>query len=1573
MREVPPSLVTVLEAAPPEVQDWLRAYYATASVDVLALVPPKIWQAGACAHQRFAAEPPPESGRVCVEPSGLEGYERMLSVCPDRPFLVDSLQLVLRRAGARVLAVVHPVLPLSRAGGRLTVTPEAPRESLVQILFAPPTDPGVSATLKDRLQQALIDVQQMVGDFAAMREATLEMAAHLRHHDTSHQGAEREEAAAFLDWLIDGHFTFMGSARSLLVERPEGTGFIAAPDGALGLARPGRCLADTDALIAPRAELDKYAESTRLVVVTQATQRAPVHHDEYLDLISVKRFEGGRLVGTLRLIGLFTTDVFVERPRHIPLLRMRVQRVLARAGFGEDSHAGKQLRDTLALLPRDELWQSSDDELYALAMGVRALREGLQLRLFLRRDRYGRYFSALIYLPRERYGRELRDRLVEGLRSALGGISADRSVEFPRGGQHARLQVRIDTPPGTPAPTDVAALEAQLRALTHTWDERLRERLRGSPEGERRIGRYAQAFDRSFIDVTPPEAALADIAVLEQLCDAQPRRVRLLPPVEGAAAFTELRLYTRGAPTALSAVLPQLEHFGLNVIGQDPSEVRPSEGPVCWVQSFTLKPVPVDGDATAQAFRFQEAFHAMLCGVVEDDPLHQLVLWGGLDARQVVILRVLVRYLVQTGLPFSQRFLEQTVVDHPLIARRLVQCFCLRHDPGEPQAGRSAAYEAAVEALRRDLDAIPSQDADRVLRCALGVIAASLRSNYFLDRSVVSLKLASAAIPELPLPRPLFEIFVYSPRVEGVHLRGGRVARGGIRWSDRLQDFRTEVLGLMKAQQVKNAIIVPVGAKGGFVVKQADRSDRDAWLREGREAYVEFLTGLLDLTDNRRGENIEPPSGVVCHDEPDPYLVVAADKGTATFSDLANETAAHYGFWLGDAFASGGSQGYDHKQMGITARGAWESVKRHFRERGRDIQCEPFTVIGIGDMSGDVFGNGMLLSPHIRLLAAFDHRHIFIDPSPDAAASLAERQRLFALPRSSWDDYDRRRLSPGGGIWARTEKRIPLTPEVQSLLETQEAALTPQALIRLILKAKADLLWNGGIGTYVKGSHESHAEVGDRSNEGLRIDARELRVRVVGEGGNLGLTQAARIEYALAGGAINTDAIDNAGGVHSSDREVNIKIPLNRLMQDQKLDRHTRDPLLKSMTDDVARAVLRDNQVQSGALSLMSLDGVSRLDEYQQLLRLLEREGRIDRAVDGLPDEEALKERRRRDQGLTRPELAVLLAYSKISLFDELVNSGVVDDPWFTVDLLAYFPPALVEAFGPALETHQLRREIIATILSNGLCNRMGASFAHRISAELGVGRAEVVRAWAAAHAMIDGDRYWGWLDAVPPRHSAAQHRVVSQRVAGLLKHLCRQLLMQRSASLEIADLHARFRPWMAHFDTDAATAALPLRYREDHDRAVVAHREEGFVEAEAEALARLRRLGVVPDLVALADGNGRDVPEVATLYFALGEQFDLPWLHAQINALRVSGRWPALARANLRDDLFRIQALLVARVLRPTRAGCAVVPALAAWQADEAERIRFVQRRLDALRGDTGDEFMRLVVAARELYRLCQ
>ena len=1554
--------------------DWVSAYFRTTDEEILAALPLAQCLEAAHAHRRFAAVSPPEAGHLRVDTTGDGRRMRLLVVSPDRPFLVDSLLLNLRRAGARVHWVVHPLLALARID---TALPEAaasgPIESLVQVLFEPPRT-ATAEGLASLLRQTLQEVHQAVADYPAICRRLRALATDLR---ALQGGAAQDEAAAFVDWLVDGHFTFLGLMETTLTDAAGRSGFHMQTESGLGLARPNGPLADTDALMAPSAELDKYAGSTRLVVVTKAMRRATVHHDEYLDVISIKHLgpQGG-IGGTVRVIGLFTSDVYDERPRHIPLLRAKIGQLLDRAGVGPGSHAGKQLRDVVAMLPRDELWQSSEEELYALALGVHALRDQPRLRLFLRRDRYGRYFSALVYVPRERYTRDWRDQVVDTLMSALGGTEVDRRVEFPRGGVHARLHLLIRTPPGTASPPDVTAIEAALEAATRTWVQGLEMALRRLPDGDALWRRWGQAFDRGFTEATLPEAACDDIAVLEQLDDAQPIRVRLLvSDTDGAACVTHLRLYSRGQPAALSEVLPRLEHFGLFVIEQDPGEVRPVGAPPAWVHRFEVRVHGrCVGTAAEQQLRFETAFHALLRGEVEDDSLHRLVLLGGLGVRDVVILRLLTRYLVQTGLPYSRNFMMDQLVASPSLAAQLVALFHARFDPAQPRDGRAAAVAGVDAELDAALEAVPGLDADRVLRACTAVIRAGLRTNFYLGKPEISLKLDPRRLPELPLPRPMFEIYVYSTTMEGVHLRGGQVARGGLRWSDRLQDYRTEVLGLMKAQQVKNSIIVPGGAKGGFVLRGGDRSDREAWSAAGRAAYVAFLRGLLDLTDNREGQQIVAPAGVVCHDGPDPYLVVAADKGTARFSDLANATAAEYGFWLGDAFASGGSQGYDHKAMGITARGAWESVRRHFRALGadsRDIQTAPFTVIGIGDMSGDVFGNGMLLSPQIRLIAAFDHRHIFIDPNPDPARSFAERQRLFALPRSSWADYDPAALSPGGGIFERSTKQIALSPEARAALATDVERMGPFDLIHCILQAPADLLWNGGIGTYVKASHESHAAAGDRGNDAVRVDARDLRVRVIGEGGNLGLTQAARIEFSLGGGLVNTDAVDNAGGVHSSDREVNIKIPLNTLMREGTLDRATRDPLLVSMTDDLIAAVLHDNRLQSGALGLMAAGGVARLDEHLQLLTRLERDGYLDRRVEGLPDDERLQERRRRGLGLTRPELAVLLAYAKIALFDELVASEVPDDPALLPWLIGYFPAAMVDRYGAALAQHQLRREIIATVLANAVCNRMGAPFAHRVAAELGVRRPQVVQAWARAHALMDADLYWAWTDAPTSPLDLPQQQVVDQRVGGLLKHVTRYLLTL-PPSTDSKTLLSRYAAWRTLLADPALQASLPPAYASDHQRVIEQHVESGFDRETATTLATTRLFGLIPDLVML-DPDGRHPPRaLVDLHLAVGERFALPWLQAQVAQLQVSGRWPALARGNLRDDVYRVHRQLTAQVLPQPGDVADAGAALQRWSAPREERLRFLEHRLSALRADGGDDFMRLVVAVRELFRLC-
>ena len=1566
-------------SAPPTA--FLSRYFETASGDALRARAPQALFALAQAHWALAAQRAPGEIRVRVEPPA-EGHAlaRVQTVIEDMPFLVDSVMLCVREAGGVIDWAVHPILYMVRdAGGHLDVqaseTRQGPAESLIHIEFEPLADADSYRRLEATLRTTLAEVRTAVADYAAMRARLLALAGSLAVVPAGANPQEFAEARAFLDWLHERHFTFLGLAESRAEPASDGrTTLRTLAEAGLGLLRAGARLASSDELIAPQEELDKYAGSARLLVITKANVRSSVHHAEYLDVISVKQFAAdGSIAGTVRLIGLFTGDAYAERPSEIPVVRHKVAEVIERARLPADSHSAKNLREILQAWPRDELFQTGEEELFTAAMSVRALRDRHQLRFLMRRDRYGRFYSCLVFVPRERYSRELREILARELLGLFGGYSVERNVEFLRGG-FTRMHFIVRTPPGTRTGHSAEEIEARLVVVTRSWREQLREALAAGADGDGRLAaRFLDAFPLSAQEVITPAEAAADIAVLASLGAGQALGVRLLLDPQGQVGG--LKLYREGGPVALSDALPLLENFGLRVLNQDPTELVTSSGERLWIQSFALAPVSAS-ELTPEALRrlFETAFLATWNGACENDGLNRLVLAASLSARQVTALRTLATYLVQTALPYGPVYIQSTLAAHPAICRQLVQLFEARFDPRLSETQRRDQQLLVGQALDNALDQVASLDADRILRAAVNVVRAGLRSNYFQTlpdgsfKHYVSLKLDPAKIPDLPLPRPMFEIWVYAPEVEGVHLRGGKVARGGLRWSDRRQDFRTEVLGLMKAQMVKNTVIVPVGAKGGFVLKTGNPAERESWAKLGVEGYKTFLRGLLDITDNRRGVEVIAPQDVVRYDEDDPYLVVAADKGTATFSDIANGISADYGHWLGDAFASGGSVGYDHKKMGITAKGAWESVKRHFRELGKDIQTSSFSVVGIGDMSGDVFGNGMLLSPHIQLLAAFDHRHIFLDPRPDASASFAERARLFALPRSSWDDYDKSLISKGGGIYPRSAKSIELSAEIQQALDIGAKRLSPNELMNAILKAPVDLLWNGGIGTYVKASSQAHPEVGDRANDGLRVNGRELRCKVVGEGGNLGCTQLGRIEAALNGVKLNTDAIDNAGGVHSSDREVNIKIPLNQLMAEGRLDRASRDPLLISMTEDLARAVLRDSTVQSGAVSLLESQAASRLDEHRELIRTLEHEGLLNRAVEFLPDEEALKERQRQGQGLTRPELSVLLAYAKMSLYNATLASDMPDDPFFVRDLLGYFPPALVERHGEALRGHQLKREIIATILSNAVANRMGVSFAHRLAADHGHDRGEVLKAYATGHEIYEGDRYWTAIEALDNRLPAALQTRLMGYVSGLLKHASNWLVMSGHARRPVLAAVDRFAAAIRELET-LLPGLLPPSYREDWDRTLAQLEGEGVPPELATRLAATRVLGAAPDITELALEANLTLKEAATAYFAVGERFRLLGLYAAINSLQVRGKWPALARGNLRDDLYHIHRLLTGRVLR--MAGPGAEQRLEQWSASNAGPLRFAEQRVAELRAAGAMDFAGLVVAVRELRKL--
>jgi len=1585
----------------PLFRTFLRHYYEMASLESLQLRAAEDLVDVAVAHFRLAQRRKPGDLLIEVRPppdpqaAGSKGFAVVRTVIEDMPFLYDSVGMAVRDKGASIDWTVHPVLRMARDGkGQLQGVAGADGagepESLIHVECEALARPEDYDALAAKLREVLTELRQCVRDFPAMSGKMKEVADRL---DPVPQGADPDEfreAQAFLRWLNEGRFTFLGYGESRVASAGRADAeFVDLPEAGLGLLRPGGRFEETREYIAPREELSKYATSKRLVVVSKGNVRSQLHHPEYFDVISVKHFApDGHATGVSRFVGLFATEVYTSRVREIPLLRRKAEYVMRRARLPEQSHSGKNLREILHTLPREELFQVSEDELFRICMGIRALRDRHQLRVFMRRDRYGRHYAFMVYLPRDRYSRELRDRIAQELGAmfkATGGV--DRNVEFLRGGSLARIHYIARTEPGTTVNLTAADVEQRLLAATRSWREQLREVFRPHPviDGAVMAARFGDAFPVSYTASTSAEEAAGDIEHLIRLSVGEPLLPRLTPGADGVAT---LKLYSYGRPIALSDVLPTLENFGLRVIWQDPTEVRPKDSEPLWVQAFAVQLAGAGAIGEAQRSAFEAALLQTWRGEVENDGLNRLVLRAGLDARQVVCLRTLCKYLIQTGLPYSQSYIEQLMSEYAPIARALVRLFETRFDPALDDKKRKTEELKLAQELDALLDKVATLDADRVLRTALGVVRAALRTNYFQAvagafKHYVSIKLDPRRVPELPQPLPMFEIFVYAPEVEGIHLRGGKVARGGLRWSDRKQDYRIEVLGLMKAQMVKNAIIVPVGAKGGFVVKRGDPGKREEWLKLGVECYKTFVRGLLDLTDNRVGDAVVPPPQVVRYDEDDPYLVVAADKGTATFSDIANGLSAEYRFWLGDAFASGGSAGYDHKKMGITARGAWESVKRHFREMpaeadaaggargpGRDIQSEEFTVVGIGDMSGDVFGNGMLLSRKIRLLAAFDHRHVFLDPNPDCEASFKERERMFALPRSSWDDYDKAAISKGGGVFPRSAKSIKLSDEARKALDIRKSTLTPNELISAILKAPVDLLWNGGIGTYVKSQYQGHVDVGDRANDAIRVNGRELRCKVVGEGGNLGMTQLGRIEYALHGGRCNTDAIDNSGGVHSSDREVNIKIPLNGLMQAGVLTREKRDPLLAKMTDDLARAVLYDNYVQSLAISLLERDAAARLGEHGFLVRVLERDGLLARAVEFLPDEEAMNERRTRGKGLTRPELAILVSYSKISLFDAMLQSAVPDDPFFERDLLAYFPPELVKKHRDALVNHRLRREIVATILSNAVVNRMGIAFAHRFAEDHGAPRADVIKAYAMAHELFDADRYWHAIQALDNQIPAALQFRLFGRAIGLVKHATTWLLNAKHTQRPIGEAITRLKRPIAEIEA-LLPDLLPPTYRSDWDKAVAGMEKDGTPPKLARQLANTMVIGSAPDIAELAAETQVSLEEAAGVYFGIGDRLRMLWLLSSIIALQVQGGWQSLARSNLRDDAYRLHRLLAGRILQ--HPGRTAEERIEAWTRAHEQRVRFGIQRLQELHSSSPLDFLVLAVGVRELRKLSQ
>jgi glutamate dehydrogenase len=1591
------TLLTSRVASPDldELRGFFLHYFSQVDAEDIVARSPEDLYGAAMAHHSFGRNFPGGAPKLRVYNPKLEahGWESSSTVVEiindDMPFLVDSVTMEVNRLGYRLLQIIHPTFRTKRdeqhhlqTAMSDVSTPSARQESFIHIELNRETDPSRLKELECGLLAVLDDVRAAVTDWQAMRTRMGEVITSLEETSTGLSRAEIDEGRAFLQWVLDNHFTFLGYREYDLTPVAGTDQLTLVNERGFGILHENPLTGVSTSFSELPATIRRLAREAKLLVLTKATSRSTVHRPGYLDYIGIKRFDAsGNVVGERRFVGLYTSSAYQDRLDSIPIVRNKASAVLEQAGFAPNSHMGKNLVTILESYPRDEMFQIDQETLFSTAMGILRLGDRRKLRIFVRRDIYGRFFSCLIFLPRDQFNTDSRTKIQDILKQALQGISVEFTVQLSDA-LLARIHMLIRTAPSEEKAIDSSAIEADIALALRDWSDDLKLALieaHGEESASLSLRKYAISFPQSYRASVGARAAVRDIEMISSLSPHQALRLSLYRPVEADTASLRLRVYRLDSPLPLSESLPMLEHMGVKVQDEKSHVLQVSDLGAVHIYDFGLRARNPIADITTVKPLFEAAFSRTWSGETESDGFNRLVLAAELSSAEVTVLRALAKYLKQTGFTFSQNYIEQTLGDNAAIARQLVALFHARFDPAAP-GDREANQERLIVAIRTALDDVANADEDRILRRFLTMILAVIRTNFYQlvadpagtkqSKSYLSFKIESGKVPELPEPKPLYEIWVYSPRVEGVHLRFGKVARGGLRWSDRMEDFRTEVLGLVKAQQVKNAVIVPVGSKGGFVVKNPPpASSRDAVLKEGIECYKNFLRGLLDVTDNLVVNQLVPPRDVVRHDADDPYLVVAADKGTATFSDYANSISAEYGHWLGDAFASGGSVGYDHKKMGITARGAWESVKRHFLEIGVDTQTTAFTVVGVGDMSGDVFGNGMLLSRHIRLVAAFDHRHIFLDPNPDADTSFMERERMFALPRSSWDDYDKSLISTGGGVFPRTAKAISLTPQVKQMLDVNEDELSPTELMRAILKAKVDLFYNGGIGTYVKASSQRHAEVGDRATDALRINGNELRCKVVAEGGNLGFTQLGRIEYALNGGRINTDAIDNSAGVDCSDHEVNIKILLGLVEADGELTEKQRNKLLAEMTDEVGLLVLRDNYYQTQSLSVSGVRGEKALDSQTGFIRYLEKIGRLNRAVEFLPTDEQLEERRNAALGLTSPERAVLLAYSKMVLFDELISSKLIDDPYVGDALVDYFPSALREQYSEEMQRHPLRREIIATVVANSVINHTGSVFIYRMQQETGASAEQVVRAYMLVRDVFGFKALWAAIESLDRKVPA---HVQSEMLIDAGRLMLRCVLWFLRAN----DQHNSMTATVEQFQPGVALVrkSMPALLNGTDLEALNLRKTSligaGVPEETAEITAGLDAAYAALDIVEVAKKSGQTVELVSAVYFALVGKLEIRWFAKQISSLPTSTHWQSLARNAIRDDLSSQQRQLTLTVVSQSAATKNPELLIESWEQSRALALTRINEMVDDFKSGVVDLAM-LSVVLRELRTL--
>lgn len=1509
----------------------------------------------------------------------------------DSPFLVDSIRMELNRAGYAIHTLQNSVMAVERdAKGQLTrlygrgeAPDEARRESVMYIEIDRCAGPGELKQLQTRLQTVLAHVRAAVSDFPAMQDQAQALIKALKGKTFAYFDTEqRSECAAFLSWLLDNHFTFLGYERFSVATGLKKHKLGIEGGQSLGVLRLDK--RDESLAGLPDRVID-YLKAPLLLSFAKASNFSKVHRPAYPDYVSIREVDAsGQVLAEHRFMGLYTSRVYSDPVDNIPYLRRKVDAVRRASGFTPHSHLGKELDQVLQVLPRDDLFQMAEELLSETALSIVQIQERNQIRVFLRSGNYGRFYYCLAYIPRDIYSTDVRLKIERVLMERLQATECEFWTYFSES-VLARTQFILSVDPKQDLEVEPAEIEQEVIHICRNWHDDFRDRLLetlGEARATEALDEFANGFPAGYSERFNAASGVVDMQHMLSLNSEQQLAMSFYQPLSQKAGVLHCKLYHLHEPLPLSDILPILENLGLRVMGEFPFCFVRRDGTQVWIHDFEFT-YALDSSLDIQEVNelFRDAFVHVWRGEAENDGFNRLVLLARMSWRDVSLLRAYARYLKQIRLGFELPYIANTLVTHSHIARELVRLFKTRFYLARKlsEADLLDMQQRLDQAIVGALDSVAVLNEDRILRRYLDLIKATLRTNFYQNDShgeakdYISLKFNPRAIPELPQPRPMFEIFVYSPRFEGVHLRGGKVARGGLRWSDREEDYRTEVLGLVKAQQVKNAVIVPVGAKGGFVPRRLPLGgNRDEVQQEAIACYRLFIKGLLDLTDNLHEGKVVPPAQVVRHDEDDPYLVVAADKGTATFSDIANGIAAEYDFWLGDAFASGGSAGYDHKKMGITARGAWVSVQRHFRELGLNVQTEPVTVLGIGDMAGDVFGNGMLLSRSLKLVAAFNHQHIFIDPDPDPETSFEERQRLFNLPRSSWADYDQKLISAGGGLFERSLKQITLTPQMQQVFDIEADKLTPAELIHRLLKAPVDLLWNGGIGTYVKGSTESHADVGDKANDSLRVNGRDLRCRVIGEGGNLGMTQLGRVEFCLKGGALNTDFIDNAGGVDCSDHEVNIKILLNEVVTAQDMTGKQRNKLLASMTDAVADLVLANNYKQTQAISLAQRQAAKTMAEYRRFISAMEASGKLDRALEYIPDDDHLAERTAQGLGLTRAELSVLISYSKGDLKEALVRTDVPEDPYLAREVGTAFPAVLVKKYAGALMQHRLRREIISTQLANDLVNHMGITFLRRLEQSTGAVAGDIVRAYVVARDVFSLPTHFATIEQLDHEVAAEVQLELMDDLMRLGRRATRWFIRNRRGELdpqrEVAHFAPRVEALAKQFDS-----LFEGPVRTVWETKFNAYRDAGVPEPIAALIAGTGHSYTLLGIIEAADATGQPAELVAQVFFGLGSELQLPWFAQQVNNLPVDNHWQALARESYRDDLDWQTRTMTIAVLQLAEEGDTAERLVQKWTELNPFLVQRWRAMLADLKSAGVGDYPMVAVAMRELLDLAQ